>query len=88
MLCKRFEPSGQRPSLHHIAEGSGIRSVFAMAPLCYLHHQGALGLHGMGSDAFIRMFRPPGDSEYGLLVWLLEDLAEFLRHKVPFLGRK
>ena len=31
----------------------------------------------MGSKAFIRVYRPPGDSEYGLLVWLIEDLARY-----------
>ena len=62
--------------LHHVAEGSGLRSDWAVAPLCAEHHRGGAGLHGMGSQAFIRLYRPPGDSEYGLLVWLLEDLAK------------
>jgi hypothetical protein len=88
VVCKRFEPSGQDPSLHHIAEGSGVRSVFAMCPLCHLHHQGALGFHGMGGDAFIRIFRPPGDSEYGMLVWVIEDVAELFRRWLHQLGVK
>lgn len=61
--------------LHHVAEGSGLRDDWALVPLCVGHHRGGSGLHGMGTKAFLRMFRPPGDSEYGLLVWLLEDLA-------------
>ena len=60
--------------LHHVAEGSGLRSDWALVPLCQEHHRGSSGLHGMGTKAFIRLYRPPGDSEYGLLVWLLEDL--------------
>jgi hypothetical protein len=61
--------------LHHVAEGSGLRHDYALVPLCHGHHQGQDGLHGMGSKNFIRLYRPPGESEYGLLVWLLEDLA-------------
>lgn len=60
--------------LHHVAEGSGQRSDWALVPLCEAHHRGSAGLHGMGPKAFIRLYRPPGDSEYGLLIWLLEDL--------------
>jgi hypothetical protein len=62
--------------LHHVAEGSGLRNDWALVPLCAEHHRGSSGLHGMGSKAFIRLYRPPGDSEYGLLVWLLEDMAK------------
>lgn len=62
--------------IHHVAEGSGERSNFSICKLCYDHHEGPNGLHGAGTKAFIRMYRPPGDSEYGLLVWTNEDLAE------------
>ncbi len=61
--------------VHHVAEGSGLRSDFSVACLCVGHHRGPAGLHGMGSKAFIRLYRLPGDSEYGLLVWQNEDLA-------------
>jgi hypothetical protein len=61
--------------LHHVAEGSGHRSDFAVAALCSEHHRGQSGLHGMGTKAFIRLYRLPGESEYGLLVWTNEDLA-------------
>jgi hypothetical protein len=63
-------------NLHHVAEGSGLRSDWALVPLCEGHHTGGAGLHGMGSKSFLRLYRPPGDSEYGLLVWLLEDIAQ------------
>jgi len=65
-----------RTELHHVAEGSGHRSDFAVAPLCEEHHRGTSGFHGMGSKAFIRLYRVPGESEYGLLVWTNEDLAK------------
>ena len=64
-----------RIELHHVAEGSGKRSEWALVPLCTEHHTGKGGLHGMGPKAFLRCYRPPGESEYGLLVWLMEDLA-------------
>ena len=80
VVCERngIFPQGQI-HLHHVAEGSGLRSDFAVAPLCAEHHIGKSGLHGMGTKAFIRLYRPPGDSEYGLLVWTAEDL-EYLLH--------
>lgn len=62
--------------LHHVAEGSGLRDDWALVPLCRAHHRGSAGLHGMGTKGFIRLYRPPGDSEYGLLVWMLEDMAK------------
>lgn len=65
-----------RVELHHVAEGSGIRNDWSLTPLCEEHHRGQSGLHGMGSKAFIRLYRPPGDSEFGLLVWLIEDMAK------------
>lgn len=75
-VCRRaLDRPGEPAEVHHVAEGSGLRSDWAVAPLCQEHHRGATGLHGMGSKAFIRQYRPPGDSEYGLLVWVIEDLA-------------
>lgn len=76
-----------RAHQHHIAEGSGLRSDFAKVNLCWGHHEGPAGLHptvgGRGSKEFIRQYRPPGDSEYGLLVWQMEDVASFLRRTRP-----
>lgn len=62
--------------VHHVAEGSGLRSDFSTVCLCTEHHRGKSGLHGLGTKAFIRLYRPPGESEYGLLVWANEDIAK------------
>jgi|SRR5688572_10134273 hypothetical protein len=62
--------------LHHVAEGSGLRHDYSLVPLCHEHHQGGSGLHGMGSKRFLMLYQPPGESEYGLLVWMLEDIAQ------------
>ena len=67
--------TGTPAQVHHVAEQSGLRSDFAIAPLCAEHHRGGAGLHGMGTKAFLRLYRPPGDSEYGLLVWTNELMA-------------
>jgi hypothetical protein len=73
---------GGRVTVHHVAEGSGLRSSFATVGLCQEHHQGQAGLHGMGTKAFCRLYRPLGDAEWGLLAWAIEDVAK-LRLKVP-----
>lgn len=86
-VCVRYVPTGVKPSLHHIAPGSSLRSVFALAPLCYPHHQGPRGFHSAPKE-FLMVYRPPGECEWGLLVWVIEDLAAYLRRLAPFLGRR
>lgn len=71
------KPSGQ-VEIHHVAKGSGLRSDFSIAPLCAEHHRGKSGLHGMGTKAFCRLYRLPGETEYGLLVWTAEQLERLL----------
>lgn len=75
LVCWRVSGTKTQSELHHIAVGSGQRSDFAVAPLCVEHHRGASGLHGLGTKRFCALYRPPGDCEYGLLVWVNEDLA-------------
>jgi hypothetical protein len=65
-----------RVEVHHVAEGSGLRSDFSVAGLCSEHHRGGSGLHGLGTKAFCRLYRLPGETEYGLLVWANEDMAK------------
>jgi hypothetical protein len=79
VVCNRFAGGAGPIEMHHVAEGSGLRHPHAQVPLCHEHHEGGAGLHGMGPKRFIMLYRPPGDSEYGLLVWLNEDLALLLR---------
>lgn len=86
VICVRFVASGVPPSLHHVAPGSSVRSVYGMCPLCEPHHQGPRGFHSEPKE-FVRVFRPPFDSEVGLLVWVMEDLAKLLFLKCRFLGR-
>ena len=40
---------------HHIREGQGMSQKaddFLTVALCYSHHQGAIGIHGLGRRAF------------------------------------
>jgi hypothetical protein len=74
-VCRRIGHGYVPAEVHHVAEGSGLRSNWSVVPLCAEHHRGGTGLHGAGPKAFLRMYRPPGECEYGLLVWTIEDLA-------------
>lgn len=81
LICKRWpaNATGLPVEVHHIATGSGKRSGFATAPLCGSpqdggHHRGPAGLHGMQAGPFCRAYRVPGETEYGLLVWVNQDL--------------
>lgn len=35
----------------------------------------------MGSKNFLRIYRPPGESEFGLLIWTMEDMAKLLAQR-------
>lgn len=91
VICARFEATGLPVELHHVAEGSGKRSDFAVAPLCGDktdggHHRGAVGFHGpQGTRWFISFYKVPWQKEEGLLVWTAEELAKFLRRDMSVL---
>jgi hypothetical protein len=76
---RKLDPCAGRVCVHHIAVGSGPRSDYACVGLCEKHHDDArsgTGFHGMGTRTFCRVFRVPGECEYGLLVWVNEDVAK------------
>jgi len=76
VVCRRLGHGYSPAEVHHVAEGSGLRSNFAVAPLCREHHQGGAGFHRMGKQ-FLKLYRVPGETEWGLLAWVNEDLARF-----------
>ena len=81
-VCYRLGKGFVKNQIHHVAEGSGKRSNYALANLCEEHHdpnRTGSGFHGMGTKKFCSIFRVPGESEYGLLVLAAEDLARYLR---------
>lgn len=75
ILCWQLGLGPTSPEIHHVAEGSGLRSWFAIAGLCPEHHRGKTGLHGMGTKRFCAAYRVPGECEYGLLVLQNEWMA-------------
>lgn len=86
VVCRRLGYGWVPAQIHHVAEGSGVRSWFSVAPLCSPHHDEArsgTGFHGMGTDKFCAAFRVPGESEYGLIVWVNEDLSLLALGRLP-----
>lgn len=84
VVCRRLYDRYVPAEVHHVAEGSGVRSNFSVAGLCSYAYEGhhdpdrkGTGFHGMGTKKFCSLFRVPGESEYGLLVWVNEDLAKY-----------
>lgn len=75
VICHMLGNGHVDPEIHHVAEGSGLRSWFAIAGLCPEHHRGKTGLHGMGTKRFCAAYRVPGECEYGLLALQNEVLA-------------
>lgn len=79
VICKRFAQSGERVEVHHIAKGTSSQNNWLVAPLCSEHHRGATGLHGpQGTRWFVRFYKVPHDTEYGLLAWVNQDISERL----------
>jgi hypothetical protein len=78
VICKRFQSTGQRVEIHHIAKGSSRQNDWLVVPLCTEHHRGGAGLHGMGVKGFCSLYRVPHEIEYGLLAWVTQDLQEKL----------
>jgi hypothetical protein len=58
-LCRRLGLGATPASLHHPRTGVGAArkaGEFEVIPLCYAHHQGGVGVHGMGRKAWERVF--------------------------------
>jgi len=78
-VCEHLPGTEPRAHVHHLR---GVpRSDYATAGLCWGGHEGPAGIHGMGAPAFCRLYRVPGETEFGLMVWANEDIAK-LRVKV------
>jgi hypothetical protein len=73
VICREFFGSRTPASIHHIAEGSGHRSEWMIAPLCHSHHQGRGGFHDE-PKTFLRVYRFP--TEYHLLLLVNKFRAE------------
>lgn len=72
VICRAMDGRRVPGQVHHIAEGSEPRSDFMTACLCDDHHQGAVGIHGLGVKRFCNLFRL--SNEY----WLIELQNRFI----------
>ena len=80
VICRRLyrTPYSQLDfecEIHYVAETSGMRSDFAIVPLCHEHHTGNMGFHTIGAREFCTAFRIFCGSELGLLEIVNEQLA-------------
>lgn len=73
-VCKRLGYEGTPAEIHHQRSGvaKGKRSGHAdVLPLCFYHHRGNGGIHGMGLRAFER--------EYGMTeIEMIAEVKEIL----------
>lgn len=84
VVCRRVYGKYVPAELHHIAEGSGLRNDYAVVPLCgdeYEDHHdgrntGGAGFHRLGTKTFCKLYRVPGEVEWGMFAWLAEDMAK------------
>ena len=75
MICERIygQHSGGNVELHHLRTGGwGKGSYKTLMPLCFNHHNGAEGIHTMGTKAWERHFDV---SQKDLLDLVTERLA-------------
>ena len=55
VVCRHLGETGGAVSLHHVREGQGMgqrASDYLVVPLCFEHHQGPGGIHGLGTRGF------------------------------------
>ena len=76
VICRRLGNGYVPCNVHHVAPGSSPRSDWAVVGLCEEHHTGPGGFHKLGKT-FLRIHRVPGESEYGLLIYQIEDIARY-----------
>lgn len=73
VICREYLGDMTAPDVHHIAEGSGVRSSYMTAGLCPWHHKGAAGFHG-APKLFLARYKLP--TEYHLLMLVNKFRAE------------
>lgn len=75
VLCAHLnEQQLDRTQVHHIKEGTGIgqrSQPWLVAALCREHHQGAGGIHGLGTKGFYTRYRL---DELDLLAMTIQEL--------------
>lgn len=80
-VCWRlYGPHDPAPvELHHRRGGGWGKGGFeTLIPLCFEHHRGGTGIHGMGTRAFERHY---GFTQQDLLDWTLERVRPILERR-------
>jgi hypothetical protein len=76
VLCRHLgAPQQSATSLHHVKEGQGLSQRaehWLTVPLCFDHHQGPNGLHGLGTKGFYTRYKL---DEMDLLAFTIEWLS-------------
>lgn len=72
ILCRRLGYADSPTCLHHPKTGGKRASDWDVIPLCYAHHQGPVGVHGMGRKAFERCY---GVTELELLAIVQAEVS-------------
>jgi hypothetical protein len=75
IVCRRLKIFSPLVELHHPRRGAGMGQRAAhkdVLPLCYEHHRGNTGVHGLGTKGFEKHY---GFSEADLLADVAEALA-------------
>lgn len=69
-VCTLMGMGNSRASVHHCFD-TAHRDDFLTIPLCYEHHQGGTGFHGLGEREFNRRYKT---DETHLLAWTYRQL--------------
>lgn len=56
LICRRLGYPDSPAEVHHLFD-TAARSNWLVAPLCFPHHRGEGGFHGMGQRAFERTYK-------------------------------
>ena len=56
ILCRRLGLGESPACLHHPKTGGKRASDWDCLPLCFAHHQGPQGVHGLGRKAFETLY--------------------------------
>ncbi len=74
VICwKRLGQRMYQGEVHHVGSAAD-RSDWAITKLCYEHHQGATGVHGLHRRGFERLWKA---NDIDLLAWTNEALEKF-----------
>lgn len=72
VLCHLAGFEGTPAEIHHIRTGNIPRKQAPVIPLCYEHHRGGTGVHGLGSRKFERTYNI---TQQELLLFIKEKLG-------------